>query len=125
MIVQPEVMSELVNHRVANLAMCVSFRCGNAKNRSAKDGDLIGERRVVSINAEELVIVFYEIEVVVVRFFFDDDDDIFEQRRKTFGQLIECLLDELPEFGRRDYQPGRMLNPYTIFSPGRWNGFAA
>ena len=92
--------------------LSVSLRCGDTKNRSAKDGDLIGERRVVSINAEELVVVFNEIEIVVVRLFFDDDDDIFEQRGKTFGQLIECLLDELPEFKRSvlDCRKGRLHN---------------
>jgi len=89
----------------------LGVRSCNAQNRAAEDCDLIGKRRRDAVDAEELVTVFDEIEVVERWFFFDYDGYVFYEFRETIRQLVECFGDELPEFIRLDYQPGRMLKP--------------
>ena len=72
-------------------------RC-DAKNRSAKNRDLIGQRRRDAKDAEELVAVVDEIEIVVARFIFDDDGYVHDELRESIGQLVEGFGYELLEF---------------------------
>ena len=93
-------MSKLVDHRIPNLMSRLGAGVRDAEDRAAKDRDLIGKRRRDAEDAEELIIVVDEIEIVGARLFFDDDGDVLDQLRESIGQLVECLFDELPEFVR-------------------------
>lgn len=93
-------MSQLVDDRLANLRLRLGARAGHAQDGAAEDGDLVGQRRRDAEDAEELVVLIDEIEIVVGRFFFDDDGDVLDEPRESIGQLVEGLFDELPEFVR-------------------------
>jgi hypothetical protein len=99
-IVESEVVAELVDDGVADLAPRLRARARDAHDRAAEDRDLVGKRRRDAEDAEQLLVVVDEIEVVVGRLFLDDHGDVLDERRETIGQLVECFFDELPEFVR-------------------------
>ena len=109
-VVQAEVMPKLVNDRVADLADGLPAAGGDAKNRTAKNGDLVGKGRQhveaalgqgnAAIDAKELVLVrsvAKRFEIFVGRFFLDDNHDIVQQPGKLVRQLVQSFLDEVLE----------------------------
>ena len=46
-VVEPEVMAEFVNHGLAHLVDRLVPRAGDATDRPAEDGDLVGQQRCV------------------------------------------------------------------------------
>jgi hypothetical protein len=109
-VVKAEVMPQLVNDRLANLANDLPAASGNAQNRTAKDGDLVrqrGQHVVASFrqanpaeNPKQLVVrgsVSKDVAVFVSRLFFDDNDDVVEKSRELFRQFVQSLFDELFE----------------------------
>lgn len=123
-IAQPEVVSELMNHRLADLLDGLFAGAGDAEDWAAEDRDLIGEERHAvgalghrdaAVEAEELGaafigIVIEGVEIAIARLFLDHDDDVVEEIGEAGRQLAEGFLDELLEFSG-SYQPGVMLNP--------------
>ena len=123
-IAEAEVVTQLVDHGLANLANDLRAGVGDAEDRAAEDRNLVGEKQHVvraarhrdaAIEAEKLrpVLVrgvIHRLEVIFGRLLLDDDHDVVEQLREAGRQLAEGFLDELLEFIRR-YQPGVMLKP--------------
>lgn len=110
---------------LADLLFRLAPRAGDAQDRTAEDHDLIGERRLRTKNAEQLIVVILEhFEVLIGRLGLDENDDVLQELRELRGQLAEGFLDELLEFAVGYYHPGMMLKPKVQPCPGRWNGFA-
>ena len=111
-VVQSEVVPQLVNDGLADLAFRLAPIARDAQNRTAKDHHLIGQRRMRAKDAEKLVVVILEhFQILVGRFGLDEDGDILQELRELRGQLAEGVLDELLEFAVSDYHPGMMLKP--------------
>lgn len=110
-VVKAEIMPELVNDGLADLANDLPAAARHAQNRPAKDRDLIGKggehveaalrQSDAAVNAQQLVVrrtLAKDLAVLVSRLFFDDDHHVVEQPRKLVRKLFESLFDELLEF---------------------------
>lgn len=104
---EPEVVSELVDHRVADLANQFPSAPAHPDQGAAEDRDVIrqlAQEEAVAlgegdpaIETEEVVFLGVETdgaEVVDGRFVLRDDDDVLEPLPELRGQLVEGLLDE-------------------------------
>src|SRR6202035_5530565 len=118
--VQPEVVAELVDHRVADLADYLPAVLAVAEDGAAVDGHPVGEGQVVRValrqrhplvEAEELVLLGIEPEVLQIfegGLLLDDDGDVFQQVGELLRQPVQGLLDESREL-LRGHAHGRSL----------------
>jgi len=92
-------MPQLVHDRVADLALRVTAIARDAQNGSTKNHHLIGQRRMIAKDAQELVVIIVEhFQVLVRRLGLDQNHDVFQELRELGWQLAEGVLDELLEF---------------------------
>ncbi len=103
-------MSELVDHRVADLVQRLMPGPRDAKDRSPENRNLVGKHRQhvvraprprdAAIDTQQLaVFILDEIEILVARLFLDDHGDVVQQLRELRRQRRERFLDDSLEFG--------------------------
>ena len=99
-------MAELVDYRIADLALGLLTGMRHTKNRATEDGDLVRHagRHVVRHvrhrdppeDSQQLgTWIREQVKVVCRRLILHDDDDVLEEIREAWWQLAEGILDEL------------------------------
>jgi hypothetical protein len=107
-VVEPEVVTQLVNHGLAHLLHSLLPRAADAVDRSAKHGDLVREQRHVvrpfgerdaTVDAEQLRIgVGVALEVVLGRLVLGLDDNVLDKLGEPRRKRFQCFADDAFEF---------------------------
>jgi hypothetical protein len=127
-IVQPEVVSELVDHGVADLVHRVLARAGDAHDRAAEDRDLVGEQRHhverafgqrhAAIDAEELVLVVLFIVIVVLIFGMKLVPSFIEYRSaRTAIEAIAAQNPASPAEARKAFDARAIIDDINSVKP--------